>query len=221
VIDVSTKRLVIIKNEDMNSEMTLPVTPSSFQVSHGINIETINIHTLGDVAIAGYPTLATIKLELMLPAQYYPFNNFRETMQPYYYIDLWQKYIDNRANLRYVVSGTSINLPVYMESIDYGEQDGTNDVYVTMTLHERKELKAVQVQTTSKSINLSRSLSSGKVTTTEQSYTIKSGDTLSAISKKYYGSVSYYSKLAAYNGIKNPNLIYAGSTIKIPPKGQL
>ena len=43
-------------------------------------------------------------------------------------------------------------------------------------------------------------------------YTIKSGDTLSGIAKKFGTTVS---KLAKLNNIKNVNLIYAGQTIKI------
>jgi LysM repeat protein len=45
------------------------------------------------------------------------------------------------------------------------------------------------------------------------SYKIKSGDTLSEIAQKYHTTVA---KLASLNGIKNPNLIYAGHTLKIP-----
>ena len=48
---------------------------------------------------------------------------------------------------------------------------------------------------------------------TEEVYTVKSGDTLSAIARKYNTT---YQKLAAYNGIANPNMIYAGQKIKIP-----
>lgn len=44
-------------------------------------------------------------------------------------------------------------------------------------------------------------------------YTVKSGDTLSGIAKKYNTT---YQKLAAYNGIANPNLIKVGQRIKIP-----
>lgn len=44
-------------------------------------------------------------------------------------------------------------------------------------------------------------------------YTIKSGDTLSAIAKRYNVSVQ---QLAQANGIADPNKIYAGKTIKIP-----
>lgn len=47
----------------------------------------------------------------------------------------------------------------------------------------------------------------------EQTYTVAKGDTLSAIAKKY-GTT--YQKLAQYNGIANPNIIYAGQIIKIP-----
>ena len=43
-------------------------------------------------------------------------------------------------------------------------------------------------------------------------YTVKKGDTLSAIAKKY-GTT--YQELAKANGISNPNLIYAGQTLNI------
>ena len=51
--------------------------------------------------------------------------------------------------------------------------------------------------------------------TTEQydTYTIKRGDTLSGIAKKYKTTVK---KLQELNNIKNPNLIYAGHKLKIP-----
>lgn len=44
-------------------------------------------------------------------------------------------------------------------------------------------------------------------------YKIKKGDTLSGIAKKYGTSVT---ELAKLNNISNPNLIYAGNTIKLP-----
>lgn len=44
-------------------------------------------------------------------------------------------------------------------------------------------------------------------------YTVRPGDTLSGIAAKYGTS---YQKLAQINGITNPNVIYAGQTIKLP-----
>ncbi len=51
------------------------------------------------------------------------------------------------------------------------------------------------------------------LTTTDTVYTIKKGDTLSGIAKKYDTT---YQKLAQYNGIANPNLLRVGQKIKIP-----
>lgn len=47
----------------------------------------------------------------------------------------------------------------------------------------------------------------------EKQYVVKSGDTLSGIAQRYGTS---YQILAAYNGIRNPDLIYAGQIIRIP-----
>lgn len=48
-------------------------------------------------------------------------------------------------------------------------------------------------------------------------YTVVAGDTLSGIASRY-GTT--YQKLAAYNNISNPNLIYVGQQIKIPGTGK-
>ena len=47
-------------------------------------------------------------------------------------------------------------------------------------------------------------------------YVVQPGDTLSGIAARY-GTT--YQTLAALNGITNPNLIYAGQTIRIPEDG--
>jgi len=52
-------------------------------------------------------------------------------------------------------------------------------------------------------------------------YTIKSGDTLSAIAKHFYGDASKYQKLFAENRevIKDPDKIFVGQKIRIPLAG--
>ena len=49
-------------------------------------------------------------------------------------------------------------------------------------------------------------------------YEIKSGDTLSAIAKRYYGSAGKYMRIfeANRNVIEDPNKIYPGQKIRIP-----
>lgn len=47
-------------------------------------------------------------------------------------------------------------------------------------------------------------------------YTVKSGDTLSAIAEKYFGDPMEYKKIAHFNNISNPDLIQPGQKIRIP-----
>lgn len=56
-----------------------------------------------------------------------------------------------------------------------------------------------------------------KPATGEAIHTVKAGETLSQIARKY-GTT--YQKIAAYNGITNANLIHVGQKIKIPTDGQ-
>jgi len=45
---------------------------------------------------------------------------------------------------------------------------------------------------------------------------VEKGDTLSGISRKFSGHGSYYPQILLFNDVKNPNLIYAGSTLRVP-----
>ena len=50
----------------------------------------------------------------------------------------------------------------------------------------------------------------------EQAYTIKSGDNLSRIAKRFYGEANKYTDIAQANGISDPNRIQAGQELKLP-----
>lgn len=69
-------------------------------------------------------------------------------------------------------------------------------------------LKLKNGQTT----NSSSSSSSSTATTTAGTYTVKAGDTLSAIASRYSTSSS---TLASLNSLSNPNLIYVGQVLKV------
>jgi nucleoid-associated protein YgaU len=47
-------------------------------------------------------------------------------------------------------------------------------------------------------------------------YVVKSGDTLSKISKSFYGTPNEYNKIAQANGISNPDKIQVGQELRIP-----
>jgi LysM repeat protein len=45
---------------------------------------------------------------------------------------------------------------------------------------------------------------------------VQKGDTLSGLSRKFSGRGMYFPQILLFNSIKNPDLIYAGNTLKIP-----
>lgn len=59
----------------------------------------------------------------------------------------------------------------------------------------------------------------GKKQESVVSHTVKKGDTLWAIAKKYLGDGKKYTQIASENNIKNPNLIYPGQVFKITVQG--
>lgn len=209
----------IFEDTAANTELVLPVTPPSFEVSHGIKIETINIHTLGDVAVPGYGTLPSFKVDCMLPAKDYPFNQPSAVPDPYSYVRKFEAWSDSHTVLRWIISDTMVNCPVLIEDISYGEKDGTGDVYATITLRKYRQLSAVQTQ--ANSTGNSDRAETASTAVTADAYTVKSGDTLSAIARKFYGNASLYAKLAKFNSIKNANIISVGQIIKLPDKSLL
>ncbi len=200
-------------------ELMLPVTPEEYAWEDGISVETVTIDGLGDLHLAGYPTLDTRPVECCFPAHDYPFNERGTVTDPYYYVNQFVAWSHKRTVLRYLVSGTGLNKAVLIESIKYYEQDGTNDVYAKITLREYRS-PVVLTEIKDEVVALS-SRDSSTAATTAKSYSVVKGDTLSALCRKFYGNASQYPKVAKYNSIANANLIYVGQVITFPEVSSL
>ena len=202
--------------------LTLPVTPDSYEWSVGKSMETVNISQLGDVYLPGGRTRHTGTVSCLLPAQEYPFCVPGTVCSPQYYLDIFKAWAAARSSVRLIITGTEINASVYIEEVTESERDGTGDVYCTLRLREHIDLEAREVSKDAAAYtgNAGRAGSSadGEVT-----HRVVSGDTLSMLCRRHYGSgtAAYYNALAKYNGIRNPHLIYVGQTVRIPPSSVL
>lgn len=197
-------------------EVTLPVTPNLYDITTGKNLELINIHQLGDVILAGYKKITPFEVEFLLPADDNDYNFDNGTLSQAEYIKFFKKLAVENIKPRFIIGGTKINIKAFIEDFSESEKDGTNDVYARISMSEAPDLEAPKYKNTNTVKKASRSATTEKKTSTD--YVIQKGDTLSALCRKYYGSAApeYYNKLAAYNGISNPHMIYTGNSLKLP-----
>ena len=194
-------------------ELVLPVTPPSFEVGHGIKIETVNIHGVGDLRIAGYTTLDNPSISSFFPAQHYNFC-VAPFVDPYELVKQFEAWSNARTVCRMIITGTSINMPVLIENIRYGEKDGSNDVYYTLSLTEYRYVTVTP--SASRAVTLETARPVTVQPSIPQTHTVASGDTLRSIARKYYGDASKYADIASANGIKNANVIRVGAVLTLP-----
>ena len=211
-------RQFIFKDTETGRELVLPVTPGSYDIEHGRKAAGITMQESGDVNLPGPAVLLDTELTCLLPAQAYPFNQPGAGTNPWVYLEQLEKWSDAGTVLRFVVSGTPVTAAVLLDPIRYREQDGTGDLYCTIPL---RGYRALAAETTE-----SRRTGNGARTVEAEperaeTYTVAAGDTLSAICRRFYGDASLYGRLAAANGIANPNLIHPGQVLKLPAREEL
>ena len=199
---------------DGAEECVLPVTPQSFDITDGINIQTVNITNAGDAIFGGNSILKGFQLSSFFPAQRYDFS--KTDTEPYSFVNWFMYRSLNRRVLRFIVTNTPINIAVMIGSINYGEKDGTGDVYYTLDIERYKQLF---ITGTAEDYGVPRGDDAAERTEVTE-YTVLEGDELWIIALREYGDASLYERLQRYNG-KTSCFLTAGEKIMIPPKGYL
>ena len=202
----------IFKDTVTGEELTLPVTPKMYAIEHGRRVNSLTLLGAGEVNLPGVSARFNERLEGIFPSRNYPFLAPGAGTDPWVYVEWFEKRADAGRVLRFIVSGTPVNAAVILEPIRYEQQPGPADVYYTLTLRGYTYLEAAQYETTA--AEAARTVEAAPEH--QAAYTVKAGDTLSAIALRVYGDASLYTRLAATNGISNPNLIRAGQVLTLP-----
>lgn len=203
-----------------SDKFMLPVNPESFAFTEKHNNTSVNVNSIGEVNLLGKRDLKTGTISSHFPKRDRNYANNSGRQAPYTYINKLLSWKSSGKPIQLIITGTKINFQVTIETLKYGEQDGTGDVYYDLTL---KEYRAVEIKktklkekkkTTKKKSKPKRPAAKKKTKT----YTVKSGDCLWNIAKKFYGNGAQYTKIYNANRgkIKNPNLIYPGQVLTIP-----
>lgn len=215
------KRIMSFLDETTGTELVLPVTPSAYSWAHANQVETIRLDQIGEINLPGGALMGSCTLQAMLPARLYSFCAPGSVANPYVYLEQLERWSDEGTVVRWLVSGTPVNAPCLIERIDQGEQDGTNDLYLTIVLRQYRKPEIPVLSAQGTQVAADRDSLTGAAQ--RRTHTVVKGDTLWGIAKLYYGDGSLYPRIAAANSdrVKNPNLIYPGQVLTIPAADQL
>lgn len=204
-----------IKDEVSKINLRLPITPSTFSMTIGNKIETVNVTEIGDINIVGTNTLAAIKLDSFFPKQNYNFKlpDTVSISENYDYINYFKNWKTNKTILRFIITQSNVDTEAVLESIEYSEKDSTGDIYYSINLREYRRLNALD-KSNENTTSMVRPVTNPPAAA-DGKYTVQKGDTLWVIAKKYYGNGSLYPKIVKNNNIKNPDLIYPGQILII------
>lgn len=214
-----------------------PVAPSEMSTKINGRNETIVLMNDGEVNVIKKPGLTDIEFEVLLPNVKYPFAVYPNGFQPAaYYLEKLEKLKGSIKPFQFIVNrmmpngdllfDTNMTMTIEDYEIKESSEDGF-DVTVNIQLKQYRAYgnKRIILQPATQSNSASSSTTTQKAVVeqkrpttgkeTPKMHTVKKGDTLWAIAKKYLGDGSKYTELAKLNNISNPDVIKEGQVIKL------
>lgn len=214
----------------------LPIPPKKLELKISNQNKTYDLMNYSEINVLKNPGLTSIEFEVLLPNVKYPFAMYKNNFQnAKYYLGILEKLKVNRSAFQFIVirkfpNGTGIfdtNIKVSLE--DYTITDTTDegfDTKVKIKLKQYREYSTKTVKVTIKQYKppvITRTVTTNNTAKAPakpsgQNYTVKRGDCLWNIAKRFYGNGSKYTTIYNANRgkIKNPNLIYPGQVLWIP-----
>lgn len=213
----------------------LPVHPEKITTKVNGNNKTVTLINDGEINILKKAGLTDIDFTVEIPQSKYPYavykDGFREAG---YFFDIFENLKNSLKPFQFIVcrrmpSGRkllSTNIKVSLEDYKITESAKNGfDFEVQLKLKQYRDYgtKQINVQLASgkprASVEPKRETNNSPAPSSAQSYTVKSGDCLCAIARRFYGDDKRY--IDIYNANKsiiggNPNLIMPGQKLIIP-----
>lgn len=227
--------------KDGSDVLTFPITPGELSIKVGSKNKVVTLINEGDVNVLKSPSLIEVEFEARFPMRKYPYSRNVSSFKNYF--DKFKELKEERRSFRFIVARTTpngkrtwdTNLLMALEDFELKESaDEGDDVIMSFKLKQYKEygiktVKIVSVKPTTTSTSKKPRNDDNK-TKASKSYTVKSGDCLWNIAKKFYGSGAKWTTI--YNANKsiiestakkygkksssNGHWIYPGTKLTIP-----
>lgn len=204
------------------SRVRIPVLPAEYTVTSEQGNTSVIVCNLGEVTLLGKRKLRSISFSSFFPCYYDAGYCDCHSDKPQKMVERIEK-MKRAGKAKLTITGTGINMYVTIESFEWGENDGTGDMNYTLAM---KEYRTVNIPPSTLAKESPAAPAAAETAAREapaaetaaQSYTVKSGDTLSGIARKLTGSTSWQAIYEQNKSVigSNPNLIKPGQVLTIP-----
>lgn len=219
-------------------KMLCPIAPSKLQLKIKNQNKTVNLMNDGEVNVLKKAGLTEVSFDLLLPNVKYPFAIYKSGFQnAKYFLDILENLKMSEKPFYFKVirkfpNGKLLfdnNMKVSLEDYDIKEDSKEGfDVVVSVKLKQFRDYGTkictiVREESSEEpevivAVEETRPAETSPEPSTNVSHTVKSGDSLWNLAKKYYGDGKKYTVIYEANKdkVKNPNLIYEGQVLIIP-----
>lgn len=224
-----------INYDNDQKQYCIPVLPEKLKMSIKGQVASVDIDRFGEVLHKGKRDAAVISFSSFFPAVYGSYCNCleRDFRTPDKWVK-WLKKMEATAKPAHVVlTNAPLGINIYADITSFTPELQGGDVgtvYYTLEMKEHRTPSIRKYKKKKKKTKITKKKNRPSNKTKEKLYTIKNGDCLWNIAKKYYGNGSQYVKIYKANekvlnkaarkhgksSCNNGRLIYTGTKITIP-----
>lgn len=192
--------------------MKLPIAPPSLEITVGSKNEVVDLINEGEINILKSPSLTEVSFEARFPMRDYPYAPNVQSFDSYY--NRIKSLKENRTPFTFIVARATpdyrstwdTNLTVALEEFTMKEDwEEGNDVLISFTLRQWKAYgtKTVKVSPNNTIKNTGQTSNSSasrqEKTVTQETYKVKTGDTLWGIAQQHFGDGTRWTEIYEAN----------------------
>lgn len=213
-------------------KMELPIAPDVIQTKINNKNDTVVLLNEGEISIPRKPGLSTFTFKMRIPHFKLPYSRNLKSVK--YYLNYLERLKINKEIFQFIVTrewergkklyNSNIKCTLETYTIDENASNGRMTVIdIELKAYQNYVNKVVKIKedkSGKKKVSTKKKRDDGGKRNPKNktiNYTVKQGDTLWGIARRYYGDGSKYTKIynANKSKIKNPHWIYPGQVFKI------
>lgn len=210
--------------EHNNIKFRFPVLPEEIAISYGNGNDSMRVCGIGEITIIQDAEAAQISFSSFFPKHYFSGCDYNDIPNPLEASNFIKGIVESKKPALLTITG-GMGISMYVTISSYQPSEKGGDVETIHYKIKFKEYKGSSIRQISVNISAKKATISAPAARTDpapaggSTYTVKKGDCLWNISKKFYGNGAKYTVI--YNANKsviggNLNLIYPGQVLTIP-----